>query len=143
MPTIATFVDTPYFVLMDGKQRLGPEVAPLPSGTECLAVCGFSDKDCYDKFCANSQLALIPYPLTKFYLRNQADAPHDGLNLVVVDVAGPHEPCVHAGTMEAVLQSHQDRTPHVTAAYDLALDENGAAYQVTINKNLKTGTHRS
>jgi len=142
MPTIATFVDTPYYVLMDGKQRLGPEVAPLPSGAECLAIYGFSDKDCYDKFCANSQLTLLPYPLTKFYLQNQADAPGDSLNLVVVDAAGLHEPCLHAGTMEAILQGQADRTPHVTAGYHLTLDQDVDAYQVTVNKNLKIGTRR-
>jgi hypothetical protein len=142
MPTIATYVDTPYYIWMDGKRRLGPEVAPLPSGPECLAIYGFSDKDRYDKFCANSQLALKPYPLTKFYLQNLADTPGSSLNLVVVDAPGPHEPCLQAGTMEAVLQGQKDRTPHVTAAYHLTLDQDVVAYQVTVNKNLKIGTGR-
>ena len=139
MPTTATFVDTPYYILMDGKQRLGPKVEPLPSGAECLAVYGFSDKACYDRFCANSQLALVPYPLTRFYLQDQTDFPGNNLNLVVVDAAGPQEPCLRAGTMEAVLQSQEDRTLHVTAAYELTLDPEAAAYQVNVNKNLKTG----
>ena len=142
MPTTATFVDTPYYILMDGKRRLGPKVEPLPSGAECLAVYGFSDKACYDKFCANSQLRLVPYPLTTFYLQNQADAPGASLNLVVVDAGGPQEPCLRAGTMEAVLQSQQDRTLHVTAAYELTLHPESAAYQVTVNKNLKIGSRR-
>ena len=38
MPTIATFVDTPYYVLMDGKRSFGPKVIPLPSGTKCSVV---------------------------------------------------------------------------------------------------------
>ena len=142
MPTTATFIDTPYYVLMNGKQRLGPEVAPLPSGAECAVVYGFSDKDCYVKFSANSQLALIPYPLTKFVLRNQPDAPGDGLNLVVVDAASPQEPYLQAGTMEAVLQGQEDRTPHVTAAYHLTFDSEAAAYRVTVNRNLKAGKGR-
>ena len=142
MPTTATFVDTPHYILMEGKRRLGPEVAPMASGTECLVVYGFSDKACYDRFCANSQVALVPYPLTKFYLQNQVDAPGDGLNLVVVDSPGPHEPRLRAGTMEAVLQSQEDRTLHVTAAYELTFDPEATAYRVTVNKNLKTGTRR-
>jgi len=60
-----------YYVLMDGKRRFGPEVVPLAAGTECLAVYGFSDKNRFDKFCAKSQLALVPYPLTQFYLRTR------------------------------------------------------------------------
>ena len=139
MPTTATFVDTPYYVLMDGKQRLGPQVSSLPSGTECVAIFGFSNKERYDKFCENSQAALLPYPLTKIYLKDQADALGDGLNLVVVDAAGPREPCLRAGTMEAVLQGQEERTLHVTAAYELTFDPESAGYQVTVNKNLKTG----
>ena len=142
MPTTATYVDTPYYILMDGKRRIGPEVVPLPSGAECLAVYGFSDKAGYEKFCANSQLRLVPYPLTKFYLQNQADAPGESLNLVVVDAAGPDEPCLQAGTMEAVLQGQEDRTTHVAAAYDLTFVPEDAAYRVTVNKHLKTGIRR-
>lgn len=139
MPTTATFVDTPYYVLMDGKRRFGPEVVPLLSGTMCLAVYGFSDKDHYDNFCTKSQVALTPYPLTKFYLQEQADGPGGGLNLVVVDAAGPDEPCLQAGTIEAVLQGQENRVPHVTAAYHLTLDPEADAYRVTVNKHLKTG----
>jgi hypothetical protein len=142
MPTTATFVDTPYYILMDGKRRLGPKVVPLLSGTECSVVYGFSDKACYDKFCANSRLALVPYPLTKFYLQEQADGPGGGLNLVVIDAAGPEEPCLQAATMEAVLQGQNDRALHVTAAYDLAFDQEAMAYRVTINENLKRGIRR-
>lgn len=143
MPTIATVIDTPYYVLLDGKRRLGPHVGPLPAGTECLAVYGFSDENRFNQFCANSQLTLTPYPLTRFYLRNQAEAPGDGLNLVVVDAAGPNEPCLQAATMEAVLQGQEARTPHVTAAYDLTFEQEAAAYSVTVNENLKTGKGRS
>ena len=142
MPTIAAYVDTPYFILLEGKRRVGPEVVPLPSGTECSVVYGFSGKACYDKFCANSPAALVPYPLTRFYLQNQADVPGDRINLVVVDAAGPHEPRLQAGTMEAVLQGQEERTPHVTAAYQLTIDPEAAAYRVAVNSTLKTGKGR-
>ena len=78
----------------------------------------------------NSQLALTPYPLVKVYLRNQAGAPGDGLKLVVVDAAGPREPCLHAATMEAVLEAQENRTTHVTAAYRLMFDQEANAYRV-------------
>lgn len=143
MSTVATVIDTPYYVLLEGKRRFGPQVVPLPAGTECLAVYGFSDRNRFDKFCANSQLTLTPYPLTRVYLQNQVDAPGDGLNLVVVDAASPHEPCLQAATMEAVLQGQEARTPHVTAAYDLTFEQEAAAYRITINGNLRTGKGRS
>ncbi len=138
MSTNATVIDTPYYVLMDGKRRFGPEVTPLSSGRECVVVFGFSSKDCFDRFRANSQLVLLPYPLTRNFLQNQSDAPGDNLNLVVIDATGPREPCLQAATMEAVLQGQEARTPHVTAAYDLTFEPETAAYLVTINKNLKT-----
>ena len=139
MSTSAGVADTPYYVLMDGNRRIGPEIVPLTSGKECSAIYGFSDKHSYDKFCANSELALVPYPLTKFYLQSQADTPGDSLYLVVVDAAGPHEPCLQAGTMEAVLQGQEDRTPHVTASHHLTLDPEAAGYRVTVNRDLKKG----
>ncbi len=138
MPTVAVLADTPYYVLMNGKKRLGPEVVPFSSGTECVAIYGFSDKNHLDKFRANSRLPLLPYPLTRSYLRDQTDLPRDGLNLVVIDVAGPGESWLHAATMEAVLQGQQDRTAHVTAAYDLTFEPDVAAYRITVNRNLKT-----
>ena len=137
----SAYVETPYYVLMDGKRRFGPEVAPLPSGTICLVVYGFSDKGHYDKFCKRSQVALTPYPLTNFYLQEQAAGPGGGLNLVVVDAAGPDEPSLQAGTMEAVLLQ-EDRTTHVAAAYDLTFVPEDAAYRVTVNKQLKSGIRR-
>ena len=133
MPTSAAVADTPYYVLLDGKQRFGPEVVPQPSGTECSATYGFSDKDSYDKFCANSQLALTPYPLTKFYLRNETDAPGDSLHLVVVDAAGPREPCLQAATMGAVLEAQENRRTLVIVAHQLAFDQQAAAYRIIVN----------
>ncbi|MHB8899644.1 MAG: hypothetical protein ACYC6Y_12930 [Thermoguttaceae bacterium] len=142
MSTAATYVDTPYYVLMEGSQRLGPEVVPASTGTQCVAVYGFSDRSRFDKFCANCRLALVPYPLTRSYLQHRADTPGDGLNLVVVNADGPGEPCLHAATMEAVLQGQQDRTLHVTAAYDLTFESEVAAYRVTVNRSLKTARGR-
>ncbi len=126
----AVVAGTPYYVLLDGNRRIGPPVVQLHSGIECSPFYGFSDKGSYDKFCANSQLALTPYPLVKVYLRSQADAPGDGLKLVVVDAAGPSEPDLHAATMAAVLEAHVNRTTHVTAAHHLKFDQQANAYQL-------------
>ena len=130
MPTSAVLEATPYYVLMDGNCRIGPKTVPLDVGTECTPIYGFSDKDPYDRYCLNSQVALTPYPLVKGYVRSQASAPNDGLKLVVVDAAGPREPYLHAATMEAVLEAHENRTSHVTAAYRLVFDPQAEAYRV-------------
>jgi hypothetical protein len=130
MPLNAVVAGTPYYVLMDGSRRIGPQVVQSHSGIECSPIYGFSDKGPYDKFCANSQQALTPYPLVKVYLRSQADAPGDGLKLVIVDAAGPSEPDLHAATMAAVLEAHVNRTAHVTAAHHLMFDREANAYRV-------------
>ena len=75
-------------------------------------------------------MALTPYPLVKVYLRSQISAPSDGLKLVVVDAAGPHEPHLHAATMEAVLEAQENRTTHVTVACQLMFDQEADAYRV-------------
>jgi hypothetical protein len=129
MPLSTVAASAPNYVLIDGNLRIGPKVVPLDAGIECSAIYGFSDKGPYDKFCTNSQLALKPYPLVKGYLRNQIDAP-DSLKLVVIDAAGPSEPCLHAATMEAVLQAQKSCAAHVTAAYRLTFDEEANAYRV-------------
>jgi hypothetical protein len=121
---------TPRYVLLDGNRRIGPKVSRLNAGIECSPIYGFSAKGPYDKFCKNSQLALTPYPLVRGYLRNQLSASGDDLKLVVVDAAGPCEPCVHGATMEAVLEAQEDQTAHVTAAYRLMFDQEANAYRV-------------
>jgi hypothetical protein len=128
MSTVAA--STPNYVLIEGNLRIGPKIVPFDAGIECSAIYGFSDKGPYDKFCANSQLALKPYPLVNGYLRSQIDAPDDCLKLVVIDAVGPSEPCLHAATIEAVLEAHETHAAHVTAAYRLTFDEEANAYRV-------------
>ena len=130
MSTVAVLGATPNYVLMDGKRRIGPSVAQLPMGAECSPIYGFSDKDPYDTFCAKSQLRLRPYPLVKGYLRDQTNEPDDRLKLVVIDAAGPQEPCIYAATMEAVLEAQENRRTHVTTAYRLVFDQQAEAYRV-------------
>jgi hypothetical protein len=101
-----------------------------PSGVECSPIYGFSNKGAYDRFCSKSQLKLTPYPLIEVYLRGQTDTPGDGLKLVVVDAAGPGEPLLHAATVEAVLESQQNRTTHVTATHRLMFDQAANAYRL-------------
>jgi len=62
---IAVVAMTPYYVLKERNRRIGPNVLPLVSGIERLPIYGFSDKGPYDRFCANSPLALTPYSVTE------------------------------------------------------------------------------
>jgi hypothetical protein len=102
----------------------------LHAGIECSPIYGFSGKGTYEKFCMHNQQPLKPYPLVQGYLRNQAGAAGDGLKLVVLNAAGPREPYLHAATVEAVLEAHENRTIHVAVAYRLTFDPEANAYRV-------------
>ena len=130
LPITEVVAGTPYYVLMDGSCRIGPDITPLHSGIECLPIYGFSDKGFYDNFCLRTPQALTPYPLVKGYLRNQLGAPNNCLKLVVIDSAGPREPYLHAATMKAVLEAQENRTTHVTADYRLMFEQEANAYRV-------------
>jgi len=127
---IAVVAGTPNYVLMAGNRHIGPKVVPLLTGTECLPIYGFSDKGPYDKFCANSPLALTPYPLVKGYLQRQTENRGEGLKLVVLDAVGPRELLLYAATMQAVLEAQEHRTPHVTVTHQLTFDREADAYRV-------------
>jgi hypothetical protein len=126
----ALLVETPNYVLLDRTQRIRPELLALDSGQKCTAVYGFSDKQPYDAFCENSELALTPYPLVKGYLRNRLEVAGDAILIVVIDPAGPDEPILDASTMQLVLEAHEKESPHVTVSYRLTKDEQLPAYRV-------------
>lgn len=130
MTVMAVIGGTPQYVLMDENRRIGPTVMPLLSGAEFSADYGFSGKRAYDKFCEGSRLTLRPYPLVEGNLRNQAAVPDDGLKLVVVDATGPHDPCLHAATIEAVLEAQANRTTSIRAEHRLLFDQSAKAYRM-------------
>ena len=126
----ALLVDTPNYVLLDGKQRIGPELLALHSGMECFAIYGFSDKQPYDVFCANSQQALTPYPLVKGYLQNQLAVPGNAVHLVIVDATGPNEAHLNAVTMHSVLEAQEEKSNCVPVSFRLTRNEKSPAYRV-------------
>jgi hypothetical protein len=128
-------VETPNYVLLERTQRIGPELLALDSGQDCIAVYGFSDKQPYDEFCENSELALTPYPLVKGYLRNQLEEAGDTLLLVVVDAAGPDESHLNAATMQSILKAQENHSSQVTVSHRLTRDEQSQAYRVEKNSS--------
>ena len=127
---IATLEATPYYVLMEGKLCIGPSVMEVQTKSEYTPIYAFSAKDTYDVFCEKSTLELRPYPLVKDYLRTRVEAPKGGLTLVILDAAGPAEPCVHAATTEAVLEAHEKRKSRLTATHRLLFDQTTNGYRV-------------
>ena len=116
--------DTPYYVLMDGSRQKGPQV----EGSESEDfIYGFSDKGPYDKFCANCELTLKPYPLVKGYLRNQAAAARG--TSIVIDAEGPRQNSLRTATVQAVLEAHESRSPQVATTSCLIFDPGANTYR--------------
>jgi len=121
---------TPRYLLLAGDDPIGPELEPLPSGVTCFVVFGFSGKAAYDRFIANSDKELRPYPLMKGYLQNKDAAENTQLNLVVLDADGPSQQIVTAVTMSAALIARSEETSNVDADYQLNLVPHTGSYLV-------------
>lgn len=121
---------TPQYVLMEGKERIGPKVASLHGGVACSAIYGFSDKQPYEAFCSHSSLALTPYPLVKFYLQSQVDEGGESLKLVVLDAVESDSDVLYAITMQGALDAHKCGSKSVAIAYRLVFDSVATEYRV-------------
>ena len=121
---------TPRYLLLEGKDPIGPQVTLLPSGVTCFAVYGFSGKPAYDRFVANSDRELRPYPLMNGYLQNHAVAESNQLNLVVLDADGPGQQIVTAVTMSAALIARSAEAGNVDADYQLSLVLQTGSYRL-------------
>ncbi len=128
MNTLA--VKTPNYVLLDGKVRLGPKLCSWPGEANYQVIYGFSDKQPYDLFCANCQVALTPYPLVKGYLRSQLAEAGDAVQLVAIDAASPQDALLYAATISGVLAAQEKQAESVSIAFHLTLDEATQAYRV-------------
>ncbi len=129
-------VATPRYVLMNGKNRIGPSVTSESCARNCLAIYGFSGKGPYDRFQQNSEQHLTPYPLVEGYLSNQIAAdsesgdPEGSLKLVVLDAAGPDDPLLFAVTMQATLDAQKNRILQVKTSHCLSFNSQASAYQI-------------
>ncbi len=82
-------VPTPRYVLLDGDKPVSTLVANAVGDGGKRAIVGVSDKQQYDGFRANSQLAYRPYPLVKGYLRGQIEKADSGAAFMVLDAIAP------------------------------------------------------
>lgn len=82
-------VPTPRYVLLDGDKPVSTMVTSAVGDSVKRAIFGFSDKQQYDAFRANSQLAYKPYPLVKGYLRGQIEKADSGAAFMVLDAIAP------------------------------------------------------
>ncbi|MCO8124171.1 hypothetical protein NHH03_20675 [Stieleria sp. TO1_6] len=126
----ALSANTPCDVLRDGTERLGPPLSQQQGDQEYQVIYGFSGKGPYDRFAAQCDRPLMPYPLVKGYLKNRIAESAEVIHLVVVDASGPQEAQLSAVTMEAVLEAVQKNAPHVTLSFQLTLDRSSQTYRV-------------
>lgn len=124
-------VATPYYVLLDGKLRVGPTILSILPDRNYTAIFAFSDEQPYKIFCENSNVALTPYPLVKGYLRNQMMESVDSELLIVVDASGPNGSQLNAATASSVLEAQENRSKQVPISFELHFDREAQAYRAT------------
>ncbi|MFG0262962.1 MAG: flotillin-like protein FloA [Novipirellula sp. JB048] len=129
-PPTPTSTAIPNYVLLAGKERIGPPLSAPEAASRYQVIYGFSDKQPYDTFCASTSEALTPYPLVKGYLQTQLEMPADRVRLVVLDAAAKDAPQLHAATMQAVLDAMNSKATEVTASFRLTLDPKTQSYDV-------------
>ncbi len=130
MTLSAVAIPTPHYVLHFERKPLEPVLAKLQSTQNCHVFYGFSDKSHFDKFIANCQKPLTPYPLVKIHLKNVNESPRNGLNLIAINATGPDAAEVMAATNQEVLQAHINHLSQVPVAYRLNFDSETQTYHV-------------
>lgn len=121
---------TPRYVLLNNKQRMAPQLLAQPGGPKYEAIYGFSTKQSYELFIANSDLPLTPYPLVKRYLRERMAESASVIPLAVVDADGPLAAQLNTASMENVLASQETNANRVAISFQLTRDQDSGAYVV-------------
>ena len=133
---------TPCYVLLDGKQRVGPKLLAPHAAGNSKVIYGFSDKQPYDLFCTNTPAALTPYPLVKGYLKSQIIDSGGAMPLVVLDAEGPDAPLLYAATMESVLIAQQTGERQVRVAFQLKREPQSQSYRIENALHAPDATNR-
>lgn len=122
----------PRYLLRLNNQTLGPDHVQLRSGQRCSAFYGFSDKESYDRFQANSSLQLTPYPLVDVFLQDQAKASveNDRPVLIVMNPKGPDCELLQAVTARAVMRIREQNKTELMSTHVLMFDKQAAVYLV-------------
>lgn len=121
---------TPRYLLLEGKDPIGPAVETALSGNSCLAVYGFSGKPAYDRFITNSNRELRPYPLMKGYLQNQTAAGGGELRLVILDAEHASQQTLNAASMNSAFTAQSTNSNQIGCEYQLSFDAQSNAYRL-------------
>jgi len=121
--------DTPRYVLLEGKDPIGPDVTSTTSNAGCVAIYGFSAKRAYDAFISNSDRQLRPYPLMKGYLRNRIADGQGETFLVVIDPVTSTDEHVNVATMQSILAAHNGNEKRINSGLQDMCKQQNNNYQ--------------
>ena len=138
-------ISTPLYVLRHEDKPLRPVISEAAGTLFSNSIFGFSNKPFYDTFTSECDLALMPYPLVKGFLKNQIEASQAALNakdaepfqdgsysqnLVIVDAAGPAAEVVYAVTMSSILEAFESKSKQLLASHLFRFDTKSSSYQM-------------
>ena len=121
MPNENMTCETPRYVLHEDREPIGPEISKASSHPDSLAIYGFSGKHTYDRFVANCDRDLRPYPLMKGYLRNRIAEGEGGTYLVVIDAITPTDEQLTVATMKDVLTAQIGGQASLKGGFHMAI----------------------
>lgn len=130
MPTMSSTAATPRYLLLEGEDPIGPPMISVDPGGVCFAVYGFSGKPAYDRFAANSDRELRPYPLMTGYLQKHTADDGSQLRLVVLDADHPSQQTITAITTNSALSAQTTNSAQIDSEYRLNFDARSSAYRV-------------
>lgn len=130
MPTTSEIAATPRYLLLEDKDPIGPAVVSASSENGCVVVYGFSGKPAYDRFAANSNRELRPYPLMKGWLQTRTAEEGHELHLVALDAHHPSQQTITAVTTNSALIAQSTNAAHLDSEYQLKFDSRASAYRI-------------
>lgn len=130
MPTMSSTAATPRYLLLEGEDPIGPPVKSALPGSVCFAVYGFSGKPAYDRFAANSDRELRPYPLMAGYLQKHTADDGNQLRLVVLDADHPSQQTITAVSTNSALSAQKANSGQIDSEYQLNFDARSSAYHL-------------
>lgn len=128
MKTIQAAPSIPRYVLLNEDESPDGPRCRDHAGEPCTAVYGFSDRSSYEAFSAGVTELRRPYPLVGGDLKRMLQ--RSGVQLVVINAAGPTETNLVAATADAVLLAQTNPSEPVSTSYRLSLATGTAEYDV-------------
>lgn len=125
-----SLVLTPHYLLLNGDEKIGPEIVQYHSTSNFFPLYAFSSRLHYDLFTRNSNMELQPYTLVAKFLDSRIQNATHYEQVLIIDACGPFDDEVKAATFENVYLALIHDNENVEASYHLIRKPDSCLYSV-------------